>query len=289
MALLFTLAVIVGLTGAITITLTVRSPAGNPQEHGRRPAQTSALAAAAAVRQQAAAWVAGQVSAAAIVACDPAMCAALQAAHVPASQLLVLRSGQADPLGSDVLAATAALRSQFGSRLTTVYAPVTLAAFGAGTARVEIRVIAPYGAAAYLSQLAADLAARKTYGAQILRNPNIRVSPAARAMLAAGRVDARLLMTLVTMAASHPVDILGFGAAPAPGASPSVPVRSADVAGDAGRGHQAATMHALRSFLDAQRTPYRPSAVMTVQTAPRAVLRIEYPAPSPLGLLGSPG
>jgi hypothetical protein len=294
-ALLFVLAVIVVLTGVITITLTVRSPLGNSQASGQRhaqtSAQTSALAAAAAARQRAAAWVAHQVATDAIVACDPAMCAALQAAHVPASQLLVLRSGQADPLGSDVLVATAAVRSQFGSRLTTVYAPVTLAAFGSGTARIEIRAIAPDGAAAYLSQLAADKAARKTYGAQILHNPRIQVSPAARGVLAAGQVDARLLMTLVTMAASHPVDILGFGTTPAPGASPGVPVRSADVTVAAEPGsHHATTLQALRSFLDAQRTPYRPSAVTTVQTASRrTVLRIEYPAPSPLGLLGSPG
>jgi hypothetical protein len=96
-------------------------------------------------------------------------------------------------------------------------------------------------------------------------------------------------MMLVTMAASHPVEILGFGAAP--GASPGVPLRSADIAGAALPGrHQATPLEALRSFLGAQRTPYRPSAVMTVQTAPRrTALRIEYPAPGQLGLLGSPG
>ncbi len=44
-----------------------------------------ALAAAAASREQAAAWVATQVSHGVIVGCDPLMCAALLAARLPAS------------------------------------------------------------------------------------------------------------------------------------------------------------------------------------------------------------
>ncbi len=44
-----------------------------------------ALAAGAAIRSQAAAWIAGQVSGDAMVACDPGMCAALQAQGIPAA------------------------------------------------------------------------------------------------------------------------------------------------------------------------------------------------------------
>ena len=46
----------------------------------------SALAAGAAVRSQAAAWIAGQVSGDAMVACDPGMCAALQGQGIPAGR-----------------------------------------------------------------------------------------------------------------------------------------------------------------------------------------------------------
>ena len=98
----------------------------------------------------------------------------------------MLGPGQGDPLGSDILVATAAVRSQFGSRLASVYAPVVVAAFGTGAARIDVRVEAPDGAAAYRAGLAADVAARKAAGAQILRNAAIedRPAPAASSSLA---------------------------------------------------------------------------------------------------------
>ena len=45
-----------------------------------------------------------------------------------------------------MIAATAVLRSQFGPRLVSVYAPVAIAKFGTGSAEVNIRVVAPDGA-----------------------------------------------------------------------------------------------------------------------------------------------
>ncbi len=78
---------------------------------GRRGAERAgsagALGASAATRAEAASWIAGQVASSAVVACDPAMCAALQADGLPAARLLVLGTAVADPLGSDVVVATA--------------------------------------------------------------------------------------------------------------------------------------------------------------------------------------
>ncbi len=167
--------------------------AGPPERRAARRA-AKAVAAAAAVRQRAAAWVAGQDSPDAIVACDPAMCAALEAHGVPAGRLLALTPARSDPLGSDLVVATAAVRGQFGARLVGVYAPVTLASFGSGTARIDVRVVAPDGAAAYWTALAADVRARASAGAQLLRNRSIHVSAAARTALANGEVDPRLLV-----------------------------------------------------------------------------------------------
>ena len=112
-------------------------------------AETSAapVTAATAARAQAAAWVAHQVSISAISSCDPAMCAALAQHGIAAGNLLVLRPGASDPLGSDVVLATAAVRGMFGSRLADVYAPEVLASFGTGQARVDVRIVAPDGAA----------------------------------------------------------------------------------------------------------------------------------------------
>jgi hypothetical protein len=50
------------------------------------------------------------------------------------------------------------------------------------------------------------------------------------------------------------------------------------------------SLPALMTILQAQRPPYLPSSLEIVQILPvGAVLRIGYPVPSPLGLLGSGG
>jgi hypothetical protein len=279
------LVAVVLLAGAATAVLSGRA------RPGAGPAgAVKAVAAAAAARQRAAGWVAGQGSPDAIVACDPAMCAALGAHGVPAGRLLVLGPARADPLGSDLVVATAAVRGQFGARLAGVYAPVTVASFGSGTARIDVRVVAPDGAAAYWAALAADMRARAAAGEQLLRNRSIHVSAAARAALAEGEVDPRLLVTLAALAHLHPLGITGFGR-PSPGASPGVPLRSAVITGATPPGSRhPVSLRGLMVILQAQRSPYLPSSLEIVRIPPGgAVLRIGYPVPSPLGLLGSGG
>jgi len=234
---------------------------------------------AADVRDQAADWVARQVSAGAILACDPAMCSALVQHGIPAANLLVLGPGSADPLGSDVVLATAAVRNMFGTRLATVYAPQTLASFGTGQARIDVRAIAPDGAAAYRGALAADLRARRAAGAQLLANPRIILAPAARAELASGEVDARLLIILAAMAVSGPVHVLAFGDQ-GPGASMGTPLRSAQILAAGASGP------AMLAFVRAQRPPYL-AAQSGLSPAPGGgtELMIAFTAPGPLGLL----
>jgi hypothetical protein len=292
-------AVILFAAGALTATLISGTPASNPpqasQGGGTTQAGTvgsggAALAAVALARKQAANWVATQVNADEVIGCDPMMCTALEAAHIQASRLIMLGPSRPDPLGSEILLDTATLQAQFGPRLESVYAPVSLAAFGSGAARVQVRFMAPNGAHAYLAELAADVAARKAAGTEMLHNHSIHASPLARRQLIAGRVDTRLLVTLVTLAHRHPVDILSFGTSQA-GASPGVPLRSAEIAGAPGPGRTpAASVQTLRSSISTQQPPYRPSAIVAVKTASRrTVLRVEYPAPSLLGLLGTHG
>jgi hypothetical protein len=273
------------LAGAAAVALSGRGG----QDAGQPGAAAMALAAAAA-RQRAAAWVAGQASPDAIVACDPAMCAVLEAHGVPAGRLLTLTPGRSDPLGSDLVVATAAVRGRFGARLAGVYAPVTLASFGTGTARIDVRVVAPDGAAAYWAALAADVRARASAGAQLLRNRSIHVSAAARTALADGQVDPRLLVTLAALAHLGRLDITGFGG-PSPGESAGVPLRSAEITGAAPPGSRhPVSLRSLMVVLQAQRAPYVPSSLEIVRIPPGgAVLRIGYPVPSPLGLLRSGG
>jgi hypothetical protein len=275
--------------GVVTVALARGTAAGKGAANGGRPPGDAAIAAAAAARAAAAAWVARQVAPAAIVACDPQMCVVLQSKGIPAGRLLVLGAGNAGPLGSDVIVSTAAVREELGSRLTSVYAPVALATFGSGSARVAVRVVAADGPAAYLRSLHADAAARRAAGALLVRNPHVRVSFAGRRELAAGQVDARLLSAIGALATPYHVAITGFGA-PAAGASPDVPLRSAGISpAPARRGRAAATLNAVKKFLLAQQAPFRPAQVTTVWLANgQAALHVEFTAPSPLGLLGAP-
>jgi len=241
------------------------------------PVAPAPLTQAGAVRDQAAAWVASEVSAGAIVSCDPVMCSVLVRHGFPAANLLVLGPGAADPLGSGIVLATAAVRSMFGSRLASVYAPQTLASFGTGPDRVDVRVVAPGGAAAYRTALAADVRARRAAGLQLLADPRVTGPAAVRSDLAAGRVDARLLITLAAMADAEPVRILAF-AGGGPGASPGTPLRTAELA------VQAASAQAMLAFVRAQRPPY----LAAWSGLSRGMLSIDFTAPSPLGLLQTP-
>jgi hypothetical protein len=290
LAIVAALTAVVFVTGGVIAELSA-SGQGKPTASGPGGGTAGgggALAAAEAARQQAAAWVASQASPDAIVACDPAMCAVLQAGGVPASRLLVLTPAGADPLGSDLVVATPAIRGQFGARLAGVYAPVTLAAFGSGATRIDVRVVAPDGAGAYRAQLAADLRARRAAGATLLHNHGIQVAGAARAALAGGEVDPRLLVTLAALSHLHPVEIVKFGGS-GPGASAGVPLRSADIAGAVPPGGgRPASPASLRAFFRAQWPPYLPPSLETIRITPRrTVLRVEYRVPCPLGLLGT--
>jgi hypothetical protein len=281
------LGLVVFAAGALTVALIRHASRAASSSPSAAAVGGGSLRAAAAVRRDTAAWVAAHVSRGAIVACDPVMCAALQAHGFPAGSLLILGSSAADPLGSAVVVATAAVRSQLGSRLTSEYAPDALASFGSGTARVEVMVTAADGAAAYRRELTADLQARRATGRQLLGNAHIIASAApARSELSAGRVDARLLITLAALAAQDQVRILAFPGS-GPGASPGVPLRTAELTSPSGA-DGSAYLQSVRAFLRAQRAPYLASSISIVRLASgRSVLRVGFAAPSPLGLLGA--
>jgi len=252
-----------------------------------------ALAAAAAARQHAAAWFARWAAAGAIVACDPLMCSALRARGMPAGRILELTAGTQDPLGSDLVAASSAVRDKFGRRLSAVYAPDVAARFGAGSLEIDVRIVAPDGAAAYRRALRADVAARRLAGSALLGNPRISMTAVAARQLAAGRVDSRLLITLAALAAFHRVAVIGFAGC-GHRASAGLPLLAADIgAGTGGHGRfrarsgaAARELAALLRFLRAQRAPLRASGISEPtlrQGLP--IVRIEFAAPSPLGLL----
>jgi hypothetical protein len=280
-------AIVVFAAGGLTVALLRNSGPKSGAGHrgaASAPPGLGAVQAAAAARQQAATWVAAQVSHNAVVSCDPAMCAALQAKGFPAGDLMTLGPSASDPLGSAVIVATAAIRSEFGSRLTSVYAPTVMASFGSGSARIDVRVYAAGGAAAYLAALRADVVTRRSAGSQLLHNSRVSAAPAARQQLAAGQVDSRLLITIATLAGQGRVSILAFGDS-GHGASPGVPLRLAELASPPGA--KSGYLQSVVTLLRAQRQPYLANSVTLARLANgQEVVRIEFAAPSPLGLLG---
>jgi len=281
--------VVVVMVAAVSALLAGHKP---PRPAGNAAAKqpgTQRLASAAAIRTQAVTWIAAQVGRNVSVACDLVACSGLAAHGFPTSNLTVIQPTATDPYGSVLVIATAAIRSQFGSKLDAVFAPQVIASFGAGPSRIDIRVIAPQGPAAFRTALSADLAARKASGAQLLLNSRITVSAAARIQLASGLVDERLLTTIAFLAGQHALDVVGFGDVAA-GASPGVPTRVLYLAESDAAAHLAGTayLRAVESALRAQSPPYVPLSVGTVQLAGgQPVLQIEFAAPSPLGLLQS--
>ena len=266
---------VLALAGAAVVVLWLAGGlAGTPSRAARVPAAgTGPPSLAAGVQAQAAAWVAGQVSGDAILACDPGMCAALQEQGVAAGRLMPLRSAAASPLGASVLV----ISLSAGGQLAGQYAPALIASFGSGGNRVEVRAGEPGGVSAYRAALRADLAARRAAGSQLLRNSRIRFTGPGAAQLRAGDVDARLLATLAALASQYSFRVTGFG-----DASPGVPVlfrevRISGVGVGVGRGLAAAL-----AMIRAQNPPYLPThAAVVGQTG----LSVEFAAPSPLGLL----
>ena len=262
---------VLALAGAAVTALWLTGGlASSPSRAMRVPAAgRGPLSVAAGAQAQAAAWIAGQVSGNAIVACYPGMCAALQEQGVAAGRLMPLRSAAASPRGAGVLVTSPSA----GGQLAVRYAPALIASFGSGGNRVEVRAVEPGGAPAYRAALRADLAARRSAGSQLLRNPHIRFTGPGPAQLQAGQVDARLLATLASLASQYSFRVTAFGDA-APGAP--VLFRQVAITG-IGRGLAAAL-----AMVRAQNPPYLPARIAV---AGQTGLSIEFAAPSPLGLL----
>ena len=256
--------VVVRLTGTPARVARAASPA---RPHQVRPAVPSAAA-----RAQAAAWAAGQLGSDETIGCDPAMCAALGADGVAASRLLAMGPATSAS-GADVIAAPASARLRG--------APVLLASFGSGASRIEIRAAALGGSAAYQRALAADLAARRSAGAQLVHSRRLQIAGQGATQLQAGEVDSRLLIMLAMLASQHPWRVAGFGDASPGVPSGAAPFRQVILTGADGR-----ALAAALAVVRAQRALYQPARAAVVRLAGgQAGLLIDFTAPSPLGLL----
>jgi hypothetical protein len=234
--------------------------------------------------KQAATWIAQQVSRGTVVSCDETMCAALKAVGFPSANLRVLGSSTPGLLDSAVVVATPTVNGFFGSNLSSSWAPLVLATIGSGDAEVTIRVVVA-DAAAYQ----ADQAARKELGAYLVKVPGVTVSSTAETQLITGQVDSRVLMAIVALASDSdiPIDIVQFGNI-GPGVSPDVPLRFAYLAENGQPAHMtnSAYVRSMRAYLGKVTAAARPASIEPAVFDGQPVLRIEFLAPEPLGLLG---
>ncbi len=280
-AVLLATAVLVAGAGVLAFNLPRRGPTSD-RLTGSNATVSPELAAENAARTAAINWIMQQVSRSATVSCDQQVCADL--ANRGFQNLETLGPNSTDPLGSTLVVATAAIRAQFGGRLTSVYAPAVIASFGSGNAEIEIRLIYPEGGASYRTAEKAALSARKLAYAQLLTNSQIQVSPTARAQLLSGDIDPMLPYLLVLMANLHPVSIVAF-VDQSPHGGPASLLRSVDLATADAAAHMthAAYLSWMQAFLKAQRAPYLPDWIKPVTLHPgQVVLMIGYGAPSPL-------
>ncbi|GAA1828978.1 hypothetical protein GCM10009836_03450 [Pseudonocardia ailaonensis] len=113
-----------------------------------------------------------------------------------------------------------------------------------------------------------ELAARAAAGGQLVANPNVVASPAARDDLQAGRVDPRALAVLAGLAGRGPIRIDFFPATP--GEDPALPRHRVELAGlDA----------AALGWIRAQQAPF---AAATATTGATTVLSWAVPIPAEL-------
>jgi hypothetical protein len=282
-------AVVAAGSAAISHGLPVQAAPASGAAAGNPGGAGAALRLEAAIRDQAAAWVAGQVSHDAIVSCDRLTCADLVAHGFLARNVRVLGPASPYPVASTLVIDTPAVRELFGASLGTGWAPAVLATFGTGITQITVRVIAPHGAAAYQAALSQDLATRKQEARALLdATSEIELSAEARRQLASGQVDERLLFAITALASANPVDIVDFGNL-ATGASAGVPLRYADLADNDAAAHmsRSAYVQSMVAVLSAEPAQLRPARIQPAMLAGgKAVLRIEYAAPTPLGLLG---
>jgi hypothetical protein len=272
--------VVVRFTG--TSSRAARVPASGSANQRQLPLSRSARSSGrvGTVQSQAAAWIADEVGSDETIACDPFMCTALGAHGVASSRLLSLQSSASGAPGADVIVASPSAHARLSED-----APTLLASFGSGASLIEVRAISPGGAAAYQAALRSDLADRRSVGAQLMHSRRIEVSAQGTGQLEAGEVDSRLLVMLAVLASQHSWRVITFGDASPGVPSTEAPYRQVIIADADGRG-EAAGLAAALAVVRAQQAPYQPDQVTTVRLADgQTGLRIDFAAPSPLGLL----
>jgi hypothetical protein len=224
-----------------------------------------------AVGRDAGAWMAANVPDGTHLLVDGALWAELATSGAPPADLTVHPAFDDPPAAADealddwpgtgVIVSTPTTRDAAltDPRLqATLDGSLTVAAFGAGDAEVEVRAV-DASAADIESLRDHDPIRAREAGGSLARNPDVQLTPSARHDLVEGRVDERVMTTLVALAAQAPVAVDAFPAheaeAAAGEARRSVTLRPAE------DGRDGAGADAIESLVTNQDPPYRPADV----------------------------
>ena len=196
------------------------------------------------------------------------MCAVLHAHGIPEGRLQTLGGSSTAPLGTDLIVSTAAVRSEFGARLSNVYAPVVLASFGRAARRPQSGWWHPTGPPPTGATCGPTWRSGPTRATSCCITPGSMLH-GPRRELAAGQVDSRLLAAFAAMARLYRVDVVDFR-----------PGRQRNELGHAaaGRGHRpgggdpppARTVTSLALFMANQLAEYQPTSSKPVRLAEAA-------------------
>lgn len=160
----------------------------------------------------------------------------------------------------------------------------TIATFGTGDERVEIRLVLPKLSVPTDDDAAADAAARRHAGTELATNDRLQLTPAARTALESGQVDSRLLSVLSLLTGEHRLGIAGF--ALEPGESRTSPRRNLRITSIDGRPvTSSADVARLSRVLNLQRSTFRPTEFGVVGDPGSPAFEVHFAAPSPVGLL----
>jgi putative peptide zinc metalloprotease protein len=257
------------------------------------PAGPAALDETAAAAEQAAVrWLAANLGPEATVAADSALQATAKRAGISAALTTYDALGP-DPASVAVLAVTATTReaaSADAGLASAVRRSRLIAAFGEGTARVELRrTQAGPGRPDRGADDYREAAARREAGADLAANPRLALSPAAREAVRQGGVDPRLLGVLAAFVRDHDLSVSAFPTVQGEEKTGAL-LRVARITAVGGepvrRGGLA--QEALENWLAAQRPPHVPLSVVLREEDRVPVVEVTYDAATEVRLAGPP-
>ena len=197
-------------------------------------------------RANAAAFVTGQVGSATAVACDAQACTALTNSGFGGQKVQIGKNSTSLSNAGLVVVTPEFLKlAKSNPGLRADVAPVDLASWGSGSARVTVQVVNPSGGAAYMTAFNQLIQTRKQVGQQLASSGRVSASPAAKSDLTSGEVDQRLMLVIKAMANLEKVAVVGFTRS-GPGASAGVPFRGMVLAE-----HDPAATVAAQAYLQA--------------------------------------